>query len=93
MRVLREFPVVPGQPAPRFVEIQQHLFDIHLSFGKWSAHIATKSGIGRFFGPLRNEGRFYLTGKCVTTADCYLPHQVKHALIEGGFDCGGVRIA
>ncbi len=74
-------------------QIVQHQFDVHLSEGKWSVHIASVTGRGRFFGPLRSEGVIELAGKVVLRASCHLPRQVTAALNGAGFDCTGVLIA
>ncbi len=88
---MRAMTITADSAAPRFT-VQQHTFNLHLASGKWSVHIDTRSGKGRFYGPCQNEGTIYVLGKVVSRADQYLPRQVIAALTDGGFDCGAVEI-
>lgn len=77
---------------PQF-DIIQHTYDVHLSSGKWSVHLATATGRGRFFGPRCAEGSLEFMGKVVTQVSEHLPRQVVDALSSGGFDCAGALVA
>lgn len=88
---MRAMPAIADQQVQRY-SVHQHVYNVHLAHGKWSVHIDTTSGRGRFYGPLQNEGTIALRGKVVVQADCHLPHQVIHALTDGGFDCGAVKV-
>ncbi len=88
---MRVMPIPADNEAPRF-NVSTHSFNIHLSKGKWSVHIDSRAGYGRFFGPHQHEGTIWTCGKVVSQADCYLPSPVQQALTEGGFDCAAVTL-
>ena len=88
---MRTMPITPDAAAPVFT-VQQRLYDVHLSSGKFSVHICSKSGRGRFYGPQQHEGTIQVFGKVVNSATCYLPRQVVQALTDGGFDCAHVEV-